>query len=252
MARKIFFSNIGYARGIDGTLWQHIAGAHRHLYCTIPAQQQVLMQLKSIIDKEQPDICCLVEIDSGSIHSGYYNQIEYLKDDHYAHYDIADKYGDNSLLGEMPLFRGKCNAFLSKQETPFQRLYFKHGSKRLIYSMELPDNIRLFFAHFSLQRAVRAKQFDELRNIVKTHGGESIVLADFNIMQGFSELDPLVQGTDLRILNTEDAYTFTFHKMKKVLDLCLCSESLIPKIRLNVIPQPFSDHAALLVELSGT
>lgn len=252
MTKKIFFSNIGYARGIDGSLWQHIAGAHRHLYCSIPAQQQVLMQLKSIITQENPDICCLVEIDRGSIHSGRFNQIEYLMDDDYRHHDIADKYGDNSLLGEMPLFQGKCNAFLSRENVAFQRLYFKHGSKRLIYSIELPDNIQLFFAHFSLQRAVRAKQFDELRNIVKTHGGETIILADFNIMNGFSELDALRQGTDLQIVNTDSDYTFTFHNMRKVLDLCLCSESLMDRLNLRIIPQPFSDHAALLVELQGT
>ena len=58
MSYKIFFSNIGYAKGIDGSLRQHISMAGRHFYCSLPVQEQVLAQVKALIDAEQPDLCC--------------------------------------------------------------------------------------------------------------------------------------------------------------------------------------------------
>src|SRR5688572_17701312 len=128
MGQKIFFSNIGYARGIDGTLWQHMLYAHRHVYYGVTPQQQVLLQLKEIIAQEKPDICCFVEMDSGSFHSSYYNQIQYLVDDEYMFHDISGKYGEDNWLNEMPLFKGKSNAFIAKEIAPFERLYFRYGS----------------------------------------------------------------------------------------------------------------------------
>ena len=106
----------------------------------------------------------------------------------------------------------------------------------------------LFFAHFSLNRKVRLKQFDELKKNL-SNNQKTIVLGDFNIMHGFSELDPLLLDTDLQLINRCNEPTFRFHRTNHVLDLCLCSKALVGKLSLKVIPQPFSDHAALLIEL---
>ncbi len=248
MTFKILFSNLGYARGIDGTFSQHFGSMHRHFYTGVSQQQQVLTQFKNIMLAEQPDLCCLVEVDSGSWNTGYFSQIGHLMDDDYAVHNIAGKYGEDSLLAQMPFFKGKCNAFLSKAALPYQKLYFKHGSKRLIYSVMLPDNIRLLFAHFSLQAKVRARQFDEVRTLVNSHDGEVMILADFNIIKGFQELQPLLRETNLQVLNKEEDHTFMLGSSRWTLDLCICSQSLAPRIDMRVIPQPFSDHAALLVE----
>lgn len=248
MVEKILFSNIGYARGIDGSLRQHVTRFGRNFYCALPVQEQVLSQVKDIIKAENPDICCFVEIDQGSIHSARFNQIRALMDDEYIHHDIADKYGERSLLGRMPLHRGKSNAFLSKQDLDYQKLYFSHGSKRLIYHLALPGDIDLFFAHFSLQKKTRARQMEEVRKLAEGKP-RVIILADFNIFGGFDELKPLLHDTDLQVLNREDEHTFQFHKTRKTLDLCICSKDLVPRTMLRVIPQPFSDHAALLLEI---
>lgn len=248
MPFKVLFSNLGYARGIDGTLRQHVGRFHRHFYTGVAQQRETLSQFKNIIRQEKPDLCCLVEIDSGSWNTGRFSQIGHLLDEEYAVHDIAGKYGEDSLLAQMPFFKGKCNAFLSKTALPHEKLYFKNGSKRLIYNIALRENVRLFFAHFSLQAKVRAKQFDEVRHLINACGGEAIILADFNIMQGFSELQPLLQSTSLRVLNDERHPTFVMGSRQWALDLCLCSESLASRLKLRVIPQPFSDHAALLVE----
>ena len=55
MSYRILFSNIGYARGIDGSLKQHITHATRHLYCSLPTQELVIEQLKEIIKTNTPE-----------------------------------------------------------------------------------------------------------------------------------------------------------------------------------------------------
>lgn len=249
MIKKILFSNIGYAKGIDGTLWQHFCRMHRHFYCPIPMQQQVLGQLKNIIREEQPDLCCFVEIDEGSFQAAGFNQMHALMDDDYHFHDMADKYGIDNILSRVPFHKGKNNGFMAKAIVPFERLYFDFGSKRLLYRLELPDGIQLFFGHFSLNRRVRLRQFQVLNHLVRQAPGKVIVMADFNIMDGFGELTAVTQETDLVILNKEEDITFTFHKRQLALDICLCSATLIDRIEIKIIPQPFSDHAALLVEI---
>lgn len=250
MGQKILFSNIGYAKGIDGTLWQHFCRFNRHFYCSIPLQQQVLGQLKHIIQQEQPDLCCFVEIDEGSFQSARFNQMQALMDDSYHFHDMADKYGINNMLSRVPFHKGKNNGFMAKSVLPFERLYFDFGSKRLLYKVILPGDIHVFFGHFSLNRKNRLRQFQVLNRLARECPGQVVVLADFNIMNGFSELAPVLEGTDLQILNNEHEHTFTFHKRQLALDVCLCSKSLGDRVNLKIIPQPFSDHAALLIEIS--
>jgi endonuclease/exonuclease/phosphatase family metal-dependent hydrolase len=247
---KIMFSNIGYAKGINGYLHQHILNANRYFYCSKNVQQKSLQQLKALITRENPDLCCLVEVDNGSLHSSYHNQLETLCDYTYRFHDIANKYGETSPLRYLPLHKGKCNAFLAKQDFPFRRLYFAHGAKRLLYHIRLHESINLFFAHFSLQEKVRAKQFQELAALIHETGGDTIILGDFNILKGFKELTPLLQAQPLTLMNREAEHTFTFHRTRLTLDLCLCSESLASKASLKIIEQPFSDHAALLLEIA--
>jgi len=246
---KIIFSNLGYAKGISGSLLHHLRYLGRHLYTSPFAQNAVLKQFRKIIEDEVPDVCCLVEVDQGSFHSAYYNQIRALMDDVYHFHDVAHKYGERSWLNHAPLHRGKSNALLARAIYPFKRLYFSYGSKRLIYRVDLPQNTTLFFAHFSLQRKVRALQMVEMRALALACNGPVIILADFNIMQGFQELRPLIEGTDLTVLNDENVPTFTFHRRTMALDLCICSQQLAAQAQLKVVPQPFSDHAALLVEV---
>lgn len=250
MTFKVLFSNIGYAKGIDGTLAQHLRYMNRHIHCPIPVQQQVMMQIKSIISESSPDVCCFVEIEHDENSPHKFSQLRALVGEEYPHYDVADKYGINSWLSRMPWHRGRCNAFVSRQELPFQRHYFTFGSKRLIYEVAHPDkNLAVYFAHFSLQRQVRSEQFREMRRLLARQEKPSIIMADFNIMGGFAELHPLLHENNLTVLNREDEPTFMFHTWQKTLDLCICSRELAERAQLKIIPQPYSDHAALLLQI---
>jgi hypothetical protein len=78
--------------------------------------------------------------------------------------------------------------------------------------------------------------------------GEVIFLGDFNILSGLEEITPLLDHGRFVLLNQQDIPTFFFHKRKLVLDLCVCSRTIGKKAVLKVIPQPYSDHAALILQ----
>ncbi len=247
----ILMSNLGYLRGIDGRLIQHLLYAHRHFYCPVDIQKRALQQLIALMEAENPDLCCFVEIDKGSSTSANFNQIEMLTGDAYPFYDIENKYAHDSKLRQLPRSKGKSNAFVAKNNYPFEKMSFDHGTKRLIYKIELAKNLTLFFAHFSLRRQVRAQQLLQVRRMLEETPGEQILLGDFNILTGLKELQPLLHGSNFVLMNKEDVPTFTFHKFEKLLDLCICSKSLEKRIDLRIIPQPYSDHAALLLKLKA-
>lgn len=247
---KILMSNLGYARGINGCLVDHIRYAHRHVFCSQVVQQQVLDQLAAIMAEEAPDICCFVEIDNGSFDTARFNQLEHLLSDDYPHYDVENKYGAGSILRTLAFTRGKSNAFIARKRYPFERVYFTHGTKRLIYKINIAENLTLFFAHFSLKAAVRKKQLEQTRALMHDTKGEVIFMGDFNVLSGLSELDGLIEEKKLVLMNNPDAPTFTFHTRKLVLDLCLCTPAIAAKTAIRIIPQPFSDHAAVVAEVT--
>ncbi len=251
-AYKILLSNLGYARGISGKFSHHVRYLHRHFYCSPTVQQQALGQLGTLIAREDPDICCFVEIDKGSFTSGGYNQLHALIDAKYAYADIENKYGPTSQLRSFFVTRGKSNGFMAKQDFPHERIYFRHGTKRLVYKIMLEPGLTLFFSHLSLNRSVRRAQLIEVRELMAGASGEAVFLGDFNILTGLAELSPLLDHSGIVLLNQVDVPTFTFHKRKLLLDLCFCSAGLAASSRLTVVPQAYSDHAALVLDIAGT
>ncbi|MGE3622946.1 MAG: endonuclease/exonuclease/phosphatase family protein [Bdellovibrionales bacterium] len=246
---KIFFSNLGYARGLSGRLAEHLLYAYRHFYCSPLIQKEALRQLAELIAREEPDICCLVEIEKGTPNRKKLNQLEALINETYPNFDIENKYGEKSLLRSFNFTSGKSNAFLAKRKHVFEKLYFTRGVKRLVYKIHVDENLTLFFAHFSLKKTIRAWQLIEARNLMRAVEGEVIFLGDFNILSGFGEIVPLLDGGRFVLLNREEHPTFFFHKHQKILDLCICSRGVAGRAELSVLPQPYSDHAALLLNI---
>ncbi len=248
---NILFSNIGYARGINGCIDQHIKLAHRHIYCPADAQVKILSQLNKIILDEDPDICCFVEIDKGSFPDGKFSQLKTILNEKYRYFDIENKYGQSSWLRKLPMTKGKSNAFISKHDFPYEKIYFYKGTKKLIYKVKLRDDLTLFFSHFSLSKKVREFQLFEIKKLIASQTGDVIFLGDFNILSGLDELSPLLLEDDLVLLNDKQHPTFTFHKRSLLLDLCICSKNIAKDMSIKIIPQPYSDHAALLVSLKN-
>jgi hypothetical protein len=141
-----------------------------------------------IMGDTDPDVCCLIELDQGFLHSGYFNQIEVLISARYLNYNIADNYGPESRFSDLICHRGKSNGFLSKVPLHFTYQYFQHGTKRLVYRLQLTQSLALFFGHFSLNRRTRAKQMLEVREFLFGEAGEVIVFEDLNILTGLERL----------------------------------------------------------------
>ena len=238
---RIFFSNIGYAKGINGCLKQHLLYSYRHVYCPPHTQEKVLAQIDNLIEKEDPDLCCFVEIDQAL------NQLSRLSG-RYNFSDIENKYGQNSWLRNLAATKGKSNAFMAKTATNFEKIYFDYGIKRLIYKINLEENLTIFFAHFSLNKSMRHKQLLQVKQLFSETKGEIIFLGDFNILTGLQELNPLL-GEDLILINDPTKTTFNFHRSFLLLDLCLCTKKIAPLLNLTIHPQPYSDHAALTLDI---
>jgi endonuclease/exonuclease/phosphatase family metal-dependent hydrolase len=246
---KILFSNLGYARGISGRLSEHIRYAHRHFYCPPSIQRQSLDQLKQLIKEVGPDLCCFVEIDQGSFGPARFNQLKHLVSENHAFSDIENKYAPDSLLRSLTATSGKSNAFISRKKYDFEKIYFTCGFKRLVYKIKVTEDITLFFAHFSLKKSVRTRQLLEARDLMRREEGEVIFLGDFNILSGLQEIEPLLDEGRFTLLNQPDVPTFFFHKHELVLDLCVCSLPIGKNASLKVLPQSYSDHAALILEV---
>jgi len=245
----ILMSNLGHLLGISGSLAHHVLFAHRHFYCSAAVQENVWRQLTEIIGREHPDLCCFVEIEKAAFHEANFCMLEDIAGESYPFFDVENKYLHTSRLRSFPLTCGKSNAFLAKHNFPYEKLHFSHGTKRLIYKICLTPEVTLFFAHFSLSRKVRARQLLEARQLMLAAPGEAIFLGDFNILDGFQELAPLLGDGELVLLNQKEHPTFTFHVFTKVLDICVCTRNIAERSRLRVIPQAYSDHAALLLDV---
>lgn len=245
---KILLSNLGYARNIDGRLWSHIRNATRYLWCPPAVQQESLRLFGGIINAEQPDLCCLIEIDRGSLNSAWFDQLTPLVDGDYRFFDIENKYGNGH--AHRPVMGGKCNGFISRWPVRFDKHYLQAGTKRLVYVVQLADNLTVVFGHFSLRRAVRARQFAELRQLADGLPGEVVILGDFNTFAGFDELSPLLDNSRYLVMNDAKLCTFKFSGLAMCLDLVLCTPGIAARCTVRIVPQPFSDHDAVVVEIA--
>ncbi|MFH1012247.1 MAG: endonuclease/exonuclease/phosphatase family protein [Candidatus Peregrinibacteria bacterium] len=240
MNYKILLINLNYARGLNGTVADSIRRFYRYLYTSKAIQQNILSGLKGLITREQPDLCCLIEIEP--------RHWQVLADSTYPHGDVCVKYGPQSVVRHFPFHRTRCNGFLAKQPLAFKRHFLRHGTKKLVYEITLSNGATVFMGHFSLIASTRQKQFAELKNLI-TSRSNIIVCGDFNIFREIQELAPLLQDTHLQLLNRPTDKTFPAYRPRYSLDLFLASDTIQVKT-LQVIDQKFSDHLPLILELS--
>ncbi|EKE11696.1 MAG: hypothetical protein ACD_15C00037G0025 [uncultured bacterium] len=234
---KILLINLSYCIGVNGFFWQYIAKFHRYIFLPKIVERRILQKLKDIIAKENPDMICLVEIKKGK-------QIKALIDEEYSFYDVKTKYGERSFLRKTPFFYNKGNAFIAKEDFLFKLHYLKSGTKKLVYEIILPNKVSLLLAHFSLNKRARKKQFEAIGKL-DLENKKKIICGDFNIFKGFTELEALLEKSDLKIIDSSP--TFPAYKPSKFLDLFLCTKSIQAKVR--VLDDQISDHLPAILEI---
>jgi len=245
MKHKILLYNLGYCTGINGQWHKYALNFSRFLYTPHTVEKHVLDTLKKTLQEEQPDICALLELDKGSLTSGGRNQLTPLLTSPYTHGDIENKYDPSSILRSLPFFGGKANGFISQKNHPFKKHFLKNGTKKILYEIELSPQFTLFTFHFSLKSNVRKLQFQEIELL--TRDKKNVMLCgDFNIFKGLKELNPLLQNTNLKLMN--NASTFPSYDPKHPLDLFVGSDN-IRVISHKVLPLTISDHSGVIIEI---
>lgn len=247
---KILVYNIGYSLGLNGSAEDYLLHGFRYVYCTKKIQEDVISHITTIISDTNPDICGLLEVEQGDAFSNRINQMEAIN--HNGHFvaDISSKYGEKGMMSKISFLKSKSNAVLLKNPLPIRKHYFRHGVKKLLYEITAPSNISIFLVHFSLSHRARAQQIRELRDII-SRKKKVIICGDFNIFGGLRELDPLLQGTNLRIVNKRKDVTFPAAHPTMALDLFLCSHGITVK-DIHVLQGTFSDHCPVLFEFEAS
>ncbi len=240
---KILSYNAGHCSGLNGSVPQYLAYGHRHLRTSPRVKHKVMAAIRDVLKEEAPDLCCLMEIDNYAL-----TQVQATLPKQYAHFHSENKYGETSILRKVPNFAKRSTGFLSKTDLDFTKHYLKAGMKKLLYEFTIAPDLHVFLGHFALKEATRHKQFEELKEILRTKE-RVVICGDFNIFKGFDELQSLVSHYDLRILNSEGDKTFPSFRPRKSLDLFICSKDVNVKDFRILKDLKASDHLPVLLEL---
>lgn len=237
---RILLFNVGYATALDGSLRNYVLHFYRYLYTPRTIIRKVRQAIYYLMEREKPDVCCFVEI---------HRKIGCVPHPHvYTSGDIENKYGLHSMLRRLPFFRDNCNGFFAKGDLPFDKYYFKNGTKKLIYEIKLREDISLFLVHFSLDRAVRQRQCEELKELIRSRK-HAVLCGDFNIFKGTGELEALADACDLKIVNSPSEATFPAVHPTKTLDLFLCPKNMVHAQARVLKGVHASDHLPVLLEM---
>jgi endonuclease/exonuclease/phosphatase family metal-dependent hydrolase len=163
-----------------------------------------------------------------------------------SHIDV--KYGKRSPLRMLPFFRDNCNGFFSHHQLKFEKRYFRNGSKKLIFDIQLGNGMSLLMVHFALRRDVRKLQCRELKKMLEGRKNV-IVCGDFNIFRGTRELHTLAESCGLKIVNAHQP-TFPAIRPKKALDLFLCPKDLHHVSAEVINDVQVSDHLPVMLEIA--
>lgn len=240
---KILLYNVGYFTGNDGSVADYLTGSYRYFWKKGHYQIETAEKIRCLIAEHEPDICGLIEIEAATPASPAY----LCASDHLPHLSCAVKYGHDSLLRKIGFFKNNGNAVLSRKELTVKQHYLQNGNKRLVLEIEVTDRFSIFVVHLSLRRNTREKQFYELKTIIRGKK-QVIVCGDFNIFGGREELEPLLNKTNLRIVNKHGDLTFPANNPRLMLDVFLCSHNLKVK-DLQVLACDSSDHLPVLLEI---
>ncbi len=236
---RVLLMNVGYATGLDGSMRSYLTQWYRYLYTPQRIIRQVRQSIYGLLNRENPDLCCFVEI---------HRRHGFVPHPHAYTSHIDNKYGRFSPLRFMPFFRDNCNGFFSHHQLQFKKRYFKNGSKKLIYDINLGNGMSLLLIHFSLNRDTRKLQFRELKKILKGRPN-TLICGDFNIFRGTRELHSLAESCNLKIVNAHSP-TFPAARPKRALDLFLAPKSL-EHVSASVMGDvQVSDHLPVMLEMA--
>lgn len=241
---RILSYNVGFCCGLNGSLRHYVLHGHRHvLRRPKKVHAKVVSALQTLIQTEHPDLCCFTEVDHtmmSRVHNGLTSMYEQ------AH--SGSKYGAKSVFRKLPAFRKRRDGFLAREQADFTMHYLHSGMKKLLYEIQLSDDLFVFMGHFALRQKIRRKQFTELTRLLQNKK-KIILCGDFNVFKGFGELRELMERYDLKIVNSAYQATFPTCKPRKCVDLFLCSRDIDVRNIQVLRDTRVSDHLPVLMEV---
>lgn len=239
---KILLLNTGYFSGLDGSLKNYVIHGVRYLHTPERIMSAVEHSVSRLVNLERPDVCCFLELPKKSSIAQDLSE--------YPFHDISNKYGLNSLLRRLPLFRRNCNGFFAREKLQYKKRYFAKGRKKLIYELDLPNGTTVLLCHFSLSKKTRMKQFDQLKKLIASKKNV-ILCGDFNIFKGSNEVKSLMEECKLQSVSAFQP-TFPAFKPKKAFDLFLCTTDINVTRCEPIAKFHGSDHLPVVLEFHTT
>ena len=244
---KFMVYNIAYGTGAPKNRLDQVFGLYRYMHTGRKHLEKVI----DCIAEMKPDVTGLLEVDNGSLRTGYLNQGELIG--HALHQTVysAVKYAPGSVSRKIPILRRQSNIFLTagkKQPCAFH--YLQDGMKRLALEIEV-GGIRFFLLHLALGKTVRQKQLRTLTEILCQLKSPYLIGGDFNVFSGTSELEHFMDRLGLCSANRSGHPTFPVWKPVQQLDYILYSKGIEP-VRFTVGTEQASDHLPIMLEFKKT
>ena len=251
MVRLICY-NIEYCEGMEG-LWYQYLYLWKIFFPPKNLDQKIVESLKKL----KPDILSLVEVDMGSFRAKKDEVVFFEKSLGMNSFVEKIKYplqGWLKLFHHIPILNKQANAIISKYKISKVKYHvFHEGTKRIIIeaTVNCPKKVTLLLAHLALGGKTRAKQIEELINIVNQIKNPVILMGDFNTFHGETEIKNLLKKTHLKDKAGLDKTSLeltapTWHPSRR-LDYVLVSPQIKVK-KYQVLNFPFSDHMPLFVD----
>lgn len=206
-----------------------------------------LGQIIPFIDRLDPDVIGLLEVDEGSWRADRHNQAETIADALGHYHTCRCKYGAASVAHLIPLLNKQGNAFITRNTIANERFhYLEKGMKRLVIELEL-ENVVIFLVHLALTFRARHKQLNHLYSLVTGTGKPSIVAGDFNAWWGDKEIQLFLAATKLANANQQNTPSFPSWSPRRQLDFVLHSPEIRP-VRFWMPSVSYSDHLPLVFD----
>ena len=256
---KVMTLNVAHARG---------TGFHQLLHSRATAIRN-LDDIAAVIERENPSVVALQEVDGPSFWNGNFNHLRYLADQRAFYQYVHGKHADGmrlsygtALLSNMTLSDPRAVTFSTvATSTPKGSVVGSVDSipkgfvvASITWPGEELEAVDVVSVHFDASRgAVRRQQALELAEIVRRRDKPTILMGDFNDEwgQAGSTLVLLVETLDLNPYRPDDVGLVTFPRFNKRLDWILVSPEF-KFVSYEVIPDAISDHLAVVAQLTLT
>ncbi|MEM8982439.1 MAG: endonuclease/exonuclease/phosphatase family protein [Pseudomonadota bacterium] len=239
---RLLLFNIRYGVGSGPSMHVPVPGAGYLL-----GNPQQLERLVSFIKEQQPDVCGLIEVDTGSIRSRMVNQAETIAAALGYQSSYGIKYGGTSVNNLVPIVRKQGNAILAGPNVQHERYhFFDTGIKRLVIELEL-ETCAIFLVHLSLKYRHRHLQLRHLYDLIRATKKPVIVAGDFNTFWGGDEIYLFQEAAGLTSANTAGLPSYPSNAPRRELDYVLYQQPIqvtnfsIPNVQL-------SDHLPLVCD----